>query len=205
MKIEESYNRIFWFFDIWVRIMEYHTRVMEIQDSQITSEKILILSPPTDRGIQLLTRANSSGEAHLMCFSERLAEIAKDYSDKYGIENLNIFTEHFFNLPFKDGYFDSVFANCFFDFCQIGEFDKIICEIKRILKKGGHFYSVYMNMPSKFIDYIWTILFKITPYLRNTVFPVDILAVLVKNGFKVEKDLLTRRYGFPTKYIMALK
>jgi ubiquinone/menaquinone biosynthesis C-methylase UbiE len=205
MEIEESYNRIFWFFDRWVIVMEFHTRIMEIQDSHISSHKILILSPPTDRGIQILSKTNSNGETYLMCFSERLAKIAKDYSFKNGIENLNIFIERFFNLPFKDGYFDAVFANCFFDFCQKIDFDKIICEIKRILKKEGHFYSVYMNLPSKFFDHIWTILFKITPYLRKSVFPVDIKDVLLQTGFQVEKDIMARRFGFPLKYIMAIK
>jgi ubiquinone/menaquinone biosynthesis C-methylase UbiE len=205
MDIEESYKRIFWFFDRWVRVMEFHTRIMEIQDSFISSHKILILSPPTDTGIKILTQINFNGETHLMCFSERLAEIAKEYSIENGIENLNIFIDRFFNLPFKDGYFDAVFANCFFDFCQNSDIDKIICEIKRVLKKGGGFYSVYMNLPSMFCDHLWTILIKLTPYLRNTIFPVDIKDLLVQHGFKVEKDIMARRLGFPIKYIVALK
>lgn len=205
MEIEESYNRIFWFFDRWVRVMELHTRRMEIRDSHISSHKILILSPPTDNGIKILTQANSEGETHLMCFSERLAEIAEKYSAKNRIDNLNISTDSFFNLPFKSEYFDAVFANCFFDFCQNSDFEMIIFEIKRILKKAGGLYSVYMNLPSLFFDHVWTNIIKLIPYLRNTIYPADIKDVLLQTGLQVEKDIMVRRFGFPLKYITAIK
>lgn len=203
MDLVESYLRISPFFDSWVRVMEIHSRIMEVRDSKISAHRILILSPPTDRGIKILTQANSGGESYLLCFTERLAGIAKKYSNNHNIDRLTISIANFFSIPFKNGYFDAVFANCFFDFCQEDDFDTIIYEIKRVLKTGGAFYSVYMYFPSNFFDHVWLRIVKGFPYLGQTVHPVDIKTLLLKNGFRVTKEILARRFAFPLKYITA--
>jgi len=94
-KIEESYLAVSGFFDLWVRIMEIRTRIMEVQDSNINNLRILIISPPTDRGLKVLTQANPTGESHLLCFSEDLGEIAKHYSVRQNIKGLKICVESF--------------------------------------------------------------------------------------------------------------
>jgi len=102
MKIEESYLTVSGFFNFWVRFMEIRTRNMEVQDSKINDLRILIISPPTDRGIKVLTEANPKGESHLLCFSEALGKIAKEYSIRYNLEGLKICVEPFFSIPFDD-------------------------------------------------------------------------------------------------------
>ena len=95
MKIEESYLAVSGFFDLWVRLIEIRTRIMEVQDSRINNLRILIISPPTDRGIKVLAQANQKGESHLLCFSEALGEIAKEYSLQHNIEGLKFVWNHF--------------------------------------------------------------------------------------------------------------
>ena len=68
MKIEESYLAVSGFFDLWVRSMEIRTRIMEVQDSRVNNLRILIISPPTDRGIKVLTQANPRGEIISLMF-----------------------------------------------------------------------------------------------------------------------------------------
>jgi len=67
MKIEETYFAVSGFFDLWIRLMEIRTRIMEVEDSRLNNSRILIISPPTDRGIKVLARANPRGETHLLC------------------------------------------------------------------------------------------------------------------------------------------
>jgi SAM-dependent methyltransferase len=187
MKIEDSYLAVSGLFDLWVRLMAIRTRLMEVQDARINDLRILIISPPT----------------YLLCFSETLAEIAKDYSIQHNIEDLKICVEPFFSIPFDDSHFDAVFANCFFDFCQQSDFNDILKEIKRALKSNGLFFSVYMEVPTDLIGRTWVKLFGRFQSLSQGCHPVDIIPSLSKWSFKLKKDLTIRRLGFPVKYLIA--
>jgi ubiquinone/menaquinone biosynthesis C-methylase UbiE len=203
MEIEESYLAVSGFFDLWVRLMEIRTRIMELEDSEIKNFKILIISPPTDIGIKMLAQANTGGETHLLCFSEALGEMAKEYSKKHNIENLEICVEPFFLIPFNDNHFDAVFTNCFFDFCQRRDFNDILKEIKRTLKSNGLFFSVYMDTPKDLIGRTWANLFEKVQALSQGCHPVDIMPFLPKWSFKLKKNVTFRRLGFPVKYLIA--
>lgn len=103
------------------------------------------------------------------------------------------------------GFFDRVFANCFFDFCQESDFDKIIKEIKRVLNNQGLFFSIYMDFPSTLGENAWFRFFKIFPVLSQGCHPVDIRPSFLRHSFRMRKDLSMKRFGFPMKYIMADK
>lgn len=127
------------------------------------------------------------------------------YSQKQGIENLKTCTIPFFRIPFGNAFFDGVFANCFFDFCQESDFDKIIKEIKRVLNNQGLFFSIYMDFPSTLGENAWFRFFKIFPSLAQGCHPTDIRPYLIKQSFRLKKDLSVKKFGFPMKYIIAVK
>ena len=205
MHIEKSYIAISTFFDKWVRIIEIQTRKLEAQDSKINDSKILIISPPTDHGIKILTKANPKGESYLLCFSPAIEQIARKYSNQHNIENLKISVAPFFGIPFDDSYFDVIFTNCLFDFCQEYDFEKIIVEIRRALKNNGSLFSVYMNVPSGLISQLWVSLLKNFPFLSKGCHPVDVKPFLFRQTFKLKKEISLNRFGFPIKYIHVEK
>jgi SAM-dependent methyltransferase len=202
MDIEEAYSRISPFFNPWVRLMEVQTREMEVNDSDLGDKRILIISPPTDPGIGMLSEANHGGETYLMCFSSRLERSARRSVPPGGLET---FTAPFFRIPFGDEYFDAVFTNCFFDFCREEDFPMTVREIKRVLKKKGQLLSVYMDFPSTLASRLWTGLFERVSILSQGSRPVDIRPTLEREGFKVIKDVSLLSHGFPLKYIQAGK
>jgi SAM-dependent methyltransferase len=205
MKIEEAYSVISSVFDGWVRVMEYQTRVMEVQDLELNELRILIISPPTDRGLEILTRANPRGESYLLCFSTALQGFAKQYSTRRGIVGLRMRVEPFFGIPFLNDYFDAIYANCFFDFCLGRDLADIVSEISRVLKPNGHLFSVYMDLPTGFFGQTWVTLLSNFPWLGHICHPVDMRSYLSKRGYRVRKDLSTRRLGFPVEYLLAEK
>ncbi len=205
MNLAQTYVSISSLFDSWSRFMEIQARVMEVQDSKLKNLKILIISPPTDRGIKILSKANANGESYFLCFSALLEKIAQRYFQKQGIEKLKTCTIPFFKIPFENAFFDRIFVNCFFDFCQESDFDKIIKEMKRVLNNQGLFFSVYMDFPSTLGENAWLRLFKIFPVLSQGCHPVDIRPFLLRQSFRMRKDLSMKRFGFPMKYIMAEK
>lgn len=205
MNIEKSYAGLSWFFNYWSMLIENPLRIKEIHDSKIKNSKILIISPPTDRGITLLTQANANGESYLLCFSAVLARLAQRYSQKQRLTSLKTCTSEFFGIPFADAHFDVIFANCFFDFCRESDFDKVIKEIKRTLLKKGLFFSIYMDFPSRLCGKAWFRCFKVFHSLSQGCHPVDIKPCLKNRSFRMKEDVSIRRFGFPMKYIIAEK
>lgn len=205
MDIEQSYFSVSRFFDAWVRVMELRTRRMEVLDSKHWGAKILIISPPTDTGIKLLAKANKHGQTMLLCFSERLKRIATTYCRKHGIAPLNIHTGPLFRLPFKDGEFATIYANCLFDFCQDRDFVPILEEMWRVLSIKGSLFAVYMTFPNSFQAHGWTWACRKFSFLSQGCRPVSIAPHLSRCGFLVQKDMTVKRLGFPIRYTYADK
>ncbi len=205
MNIKQSYVSISSFFDSWSRFIEIQPRIMEVQDSKLKDSKILIISPPTDRGIKIFAQANVNGESCLLCFSAGLERIAQRYCQKQRIFNLKTCTSKFFEIPYANAYFDVIFANCFFDFCRESDFDKIIREIKRVLNNKGLCFSIYMDFPSTLGEKAWFRFFKIFPSFAQGCHPTNIRPYLIKQSFRLKKDLSIKKFGFPMKYIIAVK
>jgi ubiquinone/menaquinone biosynthesis C-methylase UbiE len=201
--IEKTYIYISPFFDTWVKFMEVQTREMEARDAILKASKVLIISPPTDRGIKVLAEANRKGESYLLCFSSRIEEIAKKYLVKKNIANLKTCVNAFFHIPFPDAYFEVIFANCFFDFCQDYDIDKIIIEIKRALKDKGALFLVHMDFSANIANRAWNTIFGKISMMGHGCHPVDIAPVLAKHNFTLKKDISMERFGFPIKYIQC--
>jgi SAM-dependent methyltransferase len=205
MEIERAYVSGSGFLNAWVALMENHTRVMEVRDSDLRDAKILIISAPTDRGIAALTEANCQGESFLLCFSAEIEDIAQDYCRRRGIRNLVTVVAPFFSIPSDKEEFDAVYANYFFDLCETSEIDVVIDEIWRVLKLGGHLFSVHMSQPSRMTGRVWAWLFQRFPAISRGFRPVSVVPSLLNQGFSLVQDQAPERFGFPLRYIQAKK
>lgn len=203
MDVEKSYFAVSWFFNSWVRLMEYNTRKMEVIESVQLGPRRLIISPPTDAGIPLLAHANSSGQTDLLCFSDRLQRIAVKYIRRRRIKSLATIVESFFQISALDESLSAVYANCLFDFCAEEDFDMMLREIWRVLKPGGILFAVYMAPTSRLGGRLWTWIFDRFTFLSNGCHPVTIRVHLTRNGFKIQKEMFVRRLGFPAIYSVS--
>lgn len=205
MDVEKSYAAISWFFNPWVRLIEYHTRKMEVFESAHLGPRRLIISPPTDAGIPLLVRANAQGETELLCFSERIERIAAQYCRKCGIDTLNTLVKPFFQIPALNESLSVVYANCLFDFCSVEDFDSMLSEIWRVLEPAGVLFAVYMAPPYRSGGHLWAWVFDHLTFLSNGCYPVTITTHHTRNGFRVLKDVPAVRLGFPARYSVLEK
>lgn len=203
MDVEKSYFAVSWFFHSWVRLMEYHTRKMEVIESVQLGPRRLIISPPTDAGIPLLAHANSSGHTDLLCFSDRLQRVAVKYIRRRRIKSLATIVESFFQIPALDESLSAVYANCLFDFCAEEDFDLLLREIWRVLKPGGILFAVYMAPTSRLGGRFWTWIFDRLSFMSNGCHPVTIRVHLTRNSFKIQKEMFVRRLGFTVMYTVS--
>ena len=58
MNVEEAYYRGSKSLDLWVRLVESHTRRMQVENSSYRNSRVLIVSHPRDSGIPLIAGAN---------------------------------------------------------------------------------------------------------------------------------------------------
>lgn len=203
MDVEKSDFAISRFFNSWVRLMEYHTRKMEVIESAQLEPRRLIISPPTDAGIPILAHANSSGQTDLLCFSNRLQRVAAEYVRRHRIKSLATIVESFFQIPALDESLSAIYANCLFDFCAEEDFDMMLHEIWRVLKPGGILFTVYMAPTSRFGSRLWTWVFDRLTFMSNGCNPVTLSAHLTRNGFVIQEEMFVRRLGFPVIYSVS--
>ncbi len=205
MHIDRAYANISWFFDAWVRLMESHTRLMEVRDSDLGNASILIVSAPTDRGIAALSQANCRGESYLLCFSDQIEAIAQHYFCRHEIENVSTVVAPFFSIPVGSEELHAIYANCLVDLCDSEEVSMVLAERWRALKRGGCLYSVHMGMPSRTAGRAWGWLFRRFPALSQGFHPVSLVPSLLDRGFTVIQDRAPGRFGFPLRYVEAHK
>lgn len=201
-EIHERYQHLAWYFDLWVRVFELQTRLLEADAVSPSSSVILNISPPTDPGLRLISKANRAGDTHLFCFSEAMKEKALTYRERKSIEGLNLLVAPFFSIPLSDTSVDSVMANCFFDFLVEETFEDILREIHRVLRPGGRLFAVYMDKPKRLPGRLWKWLFRKLTFLSQGCHPVDILPYAEKTGFITKTSLSLIRFGFPLRYLV---
>ncbi len=198
------YLKVAGFFDLWVRSIELETRVTMARDAGLGSLRALIISPPTDRGIEVLSKANPDGHTDLLLFSDEAREIAERYVEKHDITGVEFRVAPFFEVPAGQPY-DVVFADCFFDFLEPEDLDPSIDVVAKLLRPGGALFAATMDSPHEAPAKLWAKAMEHFPSLSQGCHPVDIGPLMPSHGFEVVKEVSTTRLGFPLEYIHARK
>jgi ubiquinone/menaquinone biosynthesis C-methylase UbiE len=205
MNVEEAYYRGAKSFDFWVRLMESHTRRMQVEDSSHRGSRALIISAPTDCGIPLVASANRNTETNLLCFSDRTGRIATEYCARRGCQTVKVTVAPFFRIPFDNSYFSTVYANCFFDFCLEDDLDPILDEIWRVLKVGGSLLTVNMVGASTARARMWLWILRRLSVACEGLHPIAPAPRIGRRGFRILKDRSVSKLGFPMNYTHAEK
>lgn len=97
----------------------------------LLGKKILLLGCGTGEEIEILEKAKASNMVGID-LSKRSIEIAKKTYPKY-----NFLVADMYNIPFEDKSFDFVYSSLVLHYAK--DVDKVIKEVKRVLKPGGGF------------------------------------------------------------------
>ena len=80
--------------------------------------------------------------------SEGMMQIAREKCKKRGVTNITFEKEDCTALTYPDGSFDAVTSS--FGIRNFQELDKALCEMHRVLRKGGHLAILELSTPVKF-------------------------------------------------------
>ena len=203
MSISTAYAKLSPWFDRWVRVMEIHTRRLELQDARLGELNAMIISPPTDTGIRMIARANEAGTTCLLCWSAQVLEAAGRDARTHGLPQLQLLRAAVPAVPLRDSVLDVVFANCVFDFCDDDETEGILAELARVLRPGGSLFAVYVGQPAGALARVWCRLVENLPPMGLGCRPVDILPSLRRHGFGDPEERCPTRLGLPLRYVHA--
>ncbi len=132
-----------------------------LEDIKDTSYQMMNLTPGTTTldigcgpGVDAYEMAKIVGKEGKVIGLDNDPEMIKDAQENFIAANLEFTIGDVKNLPFNDGYFDSVRADKLFQVLPPDfDFDKVIQEIIRVTKNGGMIVVVDTDWGSASLDY----------------------------------------------------
>ena len=143
-------------------------------------------------GDQLFYFVKSGVEAVGIDINPKMIEIAKKRKNRLGIKNISFSVADATNIPFKDGLFSFAIISLGLHEVEESLRDKIISEMKRVVKKDGFliFIDFKIPLPKGLIPFIIKMIEysfgkkRFKSYIENKGLP----AILGKNGLKIEES-----------------
>ena len=147
-------------------------------------------------GDQVFYYAKAGAFAAGIDLNPHMIEIAGKRKKKEGIDNVDFRVASAFNLPFKDSVFDIASISLAIHEIESGKRDKVVSEMKRVVKKDGHliFIDFALPLPKNILSF----LVRIVEYLAGknnyknfkSYFNEGGLPYLLqKNGLKTEETV----------------
>ena len=125
--------------------------------------------------------AGKTGKAYGLDISEEMTEKAKKNMAEAGADNTELVIGHSDNLPFADGFFDTVASNGIYNLSPDKE--KVLSEVFRVLKPGGRTVMCEIVMKEKMPEKIKDI----KDWFRcigGAITLEEFLGMMQKTGFK---------------------
>jgi demethylmenaquinone methyltransferase/2-methoxy-6-polyprenyl-1,4-benzoquinol methylase len=133
---------------------------------------------------------------------------------KHMESRVKLILENILSMPYKDNFFDVIFASFILDLQKNKDIPKLLAEIKRVLKPGGRVVIVAMTKEGKgllklarcFYDLFYPFWPTIYGY-RASSRPIFVNSEIKKAGFSIKKEKLTHIvfFHFPIKIVVAKK
>ncbi len=98
-------------------------------------------------GDQVFYYAKAGAFASGIDLNPQMIEIAEKRKKKEGIDNVDFRVASAFNLPFKDSVFDIASISLAIHEIESGKRDKVVSEMKRVVKKDGHLIFIDFALP----------------------------------------------------------
>jgi 2-polyprenyl-6-hydroxyphenyl methylase / 3-demethylubiquinone-9 3-methyltransferase len=192
--------------------MNFKRRIETIVNNLEAKEKEKILDCGCGDGL-FLVALNETSKSHLygLDLDKKNLQLAKGYLKG---KKINLILGDVTKMPFKDNFFDKIYSSEVLE--HVPNDKKAIEEIRRVLKKGG---KLLITVPNHNYPFIWDPLNKILEKLTGRhvqkgfwagiwnqhlrlYYLNEIVSLIEKNGFKIEKKMSLTHYCFPFSHII---
>jgi ubiquinone/menaquinone biosynthesis C-methylase UbiE len=204
--ISALYDRIAPIYDTWGRLTESRARNRAIELAAIRDgQKILEVAVGTGLAFYEIVKRNPNGTNTGIDISPKMLNRAKNRLLELEDAQYSLITGDAFNLEAKDDSVEILVNNYMFDLIALDDMDKLLAEMKRVLKKGGRLVLVNMTRGERFGSNIYDHLYRLHPRLMGGCRSVQLAPLLRRHGFNVVVREYHQQMLFPSEVILALK
>lgn len=165
---------------------EEKARLLGIKLAKIKpGERVLEVAVGPGRSfLEILNKVGKTGKAYGVDLSPKmLSETRKFVESKKGLADFELAEADARRLPFKGNTFDVVYNSYMLDLIPLGDMQPVLCEFRRVLKKGGRLVLVNLSKPDA-SPVLYEKAYRIAPYLLGGCRPVLMEGLVRKAGFK---------------------
>ena len=201
-----KYNRIASIYDLFgiLYASKARERALELADVRDT-ERILEVALGTGQNFIQMLRKNPNGWVDGVDVSRKMLNRANRKIAKTGQRNYALHLCDCRHLPFEDASFDIVMNQYLLDILPVEDFEPILLEFKRVLKKAGRLVLVNTTRSGRWVNQIYEQLYKLrTPIVAGSR-GIQVQPFVDKLGFtKVRREFVSQ-FGFPSEIVSATK
>jgi len=192
--------------DMWGKVAESkaRNRCLELANIQ-NHQAVLEVAVGTGLAFEEILKANPDGRNEGVDLSEEMLIRAKKRAEASGMKNYRLNLGDAYNLEYEDNAFDILINNYMFDLLPEGDFTTVLTEFKRVLRPGGRLVLVNMAKGERWYNFIWEIVYRISPALFGGCRGIYLLPYVESMGFKEVKREFISQMTFPSEVIYGIK
>ena len=192
--------------DMWGKVAESkaRNRCLELANIQ-NREAVLEVAVGTGLAFEEILKANPDGRNEGVDLSEEMLIRAKARAEASGMKNYGLNLGDAYNLEYEDNAFDILINNYMFDLLPEGDFTTVLTEFKRVLRPGGRLVLVNMAKGERWYNFIWEIVYRISPASFGGCRGIYLLPYVESMGFEEVKREFISQMIFPSEVIYGIK
>ncbi len=204
--VRKNFAHVAGIYDLWGWLTESKSAAKVIEMCCFTNRgKILEVAVGTGKLIEKLVSLNPTGTNIGIDLSPDMLAKAEKRMNKQKNGNYKLLHGNALELEFWDESFDLLVNNFMIDLMPAEQFDKIISEFYRVLKKDGIAVISTFSFGYKRIHRFWYWMAKNFPDLLTGCRPVSLKKNLEKAGFIIEQVEQVSQNTFPSEIVKARK
>ena len=204
-KTQEDFAKVVRFYDLWGRLTEQKAIHEAINISQLKNKmKLLDVGVGTGQLFEQVLKINKDGFNAGIDLSHGMLKRAENKLNG-AYNNYGLCSGNAYKLPFRRSSFEFIYSSYVLDLLPENDFEIVLGEINRVMKKDAVAVVLTMTMGNKWYNKIWYLLSKYFPSLLTNCRPVDISDSLLRTGFEIIDRKTVSQNTFPSDIIKFRK
>jgi ubiquinone/menaquinone biosynthesis C-methylase UbiE len=201
--VPKVYARVAPLYDAWAWATESRARRRTLQVAGIRDgERILEIAVGTGGTFREVLHRNPSGENVGIDLTPEMLARARIKAERSGVPH-TLRLGDAYQLDFESEQFDLVLNAYMFDLLPVGDFEKVLSEMRRVLAPGGRLALTNMAHGRRLQHRLYERLYRLSPSLMGGCRGVAMRPHLEAAGFRVTNEEYTTQAGFPSEILVA--
>lgn len=203
-RVRDVYRKKAAIYDIWGRLAESKARRIGLSRINIQDgESVLEVAVGTGLMFREILIRNPHGKNEGIDLTEAMLEKAREKARGSGVNNYNLTTGDAYRLSYTDESFDLLVNNYMFDLLPEEDFDRVLGEFHRVMKRGARLLLINMTFGRAPWQRFYELVYRTDPGSMGLCRGVELADRLPPSGFADVKRAYVSQLGFPSEILTA--